>query len=144
MKLATNRRLRQLHHYVGVFFAPAIIFFALTGALQTFGFHEARDGSGPPAKWIAWAASVHKDQAVPHPHLGSNPAPRDDADHRGPTKHKEDSAMPLKVFVGLMAIGLIASALLGVAIALSVRSMRRFSIVMLALGTVLPLALLLA
>jgi hypothetical protein len=47
------------------------------------------------------------------------------------------------VFVGLMGIGLIASSLLGVAIALSIWSMRRVSLVMLALGTLLPMALLL-
>lgn len=154
----TNRRLRQFHHYLGVFFAPAIVFFALTGVLQTFGFHEAKNG-GKPVAWIAWTASIHKDQVVPRVRPPRNApvhvdahddAPNDAHDHApehasgaaadpAPTH----SAFPLKVFVGLMGIGLIASSLLGVAIALSIRSMRRVSLAMLVLGTLLPVALLL-
>ena len=32
-----NRRLRTVHTYLGVFFAPLLIFFAFTGALQMVG-----------------------------------------------------------------------------------------------------------
>jgi hypothetical protein len=162
MKPKTNRSLRQFHHYLGVFFAPAIVFFALTGVLQTFGFHEAKDGA-KPAAWIVWTASIHKDQVVPRVRPPRNAPVNGDAHgdahddaHNDAHDHAPEhasgaaadpgpkhSAFPLKVFVGLMGIGLIASSLLGVAIALSIWSMRRVSLVMLALGTLLPMALLL-
>ena len=150
MKPKTNRSLHQFHHYLGVFFAPAIVFFALTGVLQTFGFHEAKDGA-KPAAWIVWTASIHKDQVVPRVRPPRNAPVHGDAHDNAPEPASgaaadpgpKHSAFPLKVFVGLMGIGLIASSLLGVAIALSIRSMRRVSLVMLALGTLLPMALLL-
>ena len=34
------KSLRQLHLYLGVFFAPLIAFFAFTGILQTYDLHE--------------------------------------------------------------------------------------------------------
>ena len=85
------RRLRQIHHWLGAFFAPAILFFTVTGALQTFSLHESKGGGDyKPPKWIVVAASIHKDQPLPHPRphrekpkpaaapLG---APAPDADH---------------------------------------------------------------
>ena len=45
------RYVRLTHLYLGVFIAPAILFFAFTGALQTFSLHETTRGSNykPPA-----------------------------------------------------------------------------------------------
>jgi uncharacterized iron-regulated membrane protein len=42
---------RLIHLYIGVFIAPALLFFAFTGALQTFSLHETTRGSSyrPPA-----------------------------------------------------------------------------------------------
>jgi hypothetical protein len=39
------------HYYIGVIFAPTILFFAITGSLQMFGLHETSRGSSyvPPA-----------------------------------------------------------------------------------------------
>ncbi len=37
MKPATLKRLRTLHRWAGLFFAPMIVLFALTGALQVLG-----------------------------------------------------------------------------------------------------------
>ena len=49
----TLQLLRQIHLYLGVFTAPAILFFALSGVLQTFGLHETtKDSSYKPARWI--------------------------------------------------------------------------------------------
>lgn len=136
MKPATNRRLRAIHHYLGVFFAPAIVFFAVSGGLQTFRLNEASGYGGPPPAWMVWVASVHKNQTTPRP-------PPHDAGGRprrgaGPAEPRR-SILLLKVFTAIMALGLTASALLGIAIALSVRSLRRGALIMLALGTVLPL-----
>lgn len=174
MKPATARTLRQFHFYLGMFFAPAIIFFALSGALQTFRLQEEKGYGGTPPSWIVWIASVHKDQKVPR----GTPLKAGGAVSEGDDHHHDDgdddhdahhvegghdaaapaakpetskapakppaATFPLKVFVGIMSIGLMLSATLGIVIALTNRAMRRMSVFMLAAGSLLPLALLLA
>lgn len=54
---------RKLHTYVGMFIAPSVIFFALSGALQLFHLHEAR-GSYHPPPLIEMLGSLHKDQVL--------------------------------------------------------------------------------
>ena len=140
----TLRQLRQFHLWFGMLIAPAVLFFAFSGMLQTFDFHETQGGVAPP-KWIAVIAQLHKKQAMPRPRPpraeGEAPkAPKDGAARPAPPK----SPLPLKVFVGIMSIGLMLSTFLGIAIAMSLRASRRTSILMLVLGTVLPIALLLA
>ena len=45
-----NRLLRKIHLYVSVFFAPLLLFYGLTGAIQVLHLHEARGGTyTPPA-----------------------------------------------------------------------------------------------
>jgi hypothetical protein len=55
------KTIRTLHYYLGVFFAPSIIFFAFSGALQTFSLHEGDH----PQKWIETMGEVHKNQRPP-------------------------------------------------------------------------------
>ena len=139
MKAATNRRLRSLHHYLGVFFAPAILFFAVSGAVQTFRLNEA---PAAPA-WLGWIASVHKNQTVPRPRpAAGGPAQRPGGGRPAPGPRR--SALPLKIFVVVMSAGLALSALLGIALALATPARRRGAAIMLALGTLLPVVLLLA
>lgn len=143
------RRLRQFHLWLGMLFAPAILFFAATGALQTFDFHETEDGIAPP-KWIATIAAIHKKQDFPKPR---KPTPPETA---GATANKagiaapapvsaapKHSPWPLKIFVGFMSIGLMFSTVLGMTIALNNRQTRRTSQIMLGTGTVLPVLMLL-
>jgi len=147
------RSLRQLHHYVGVFLAPAILFFAFSGAVQTFRLGEDKGWGGPPPAALVWMTSVHKDQSLPHAEPekpaakpdAAKPAAHDD-DHDGDHHHegaRGPSPLPLKIFVIVLALGLITSTTLGITIALTNRAMRRTSIVLLVAGTLLPLALLL-
>ena len=59
------KAVRLTHLYSGVFLAPAILFFALTGALQTFSLHETTNGSSyQPARWIVVLAQLHKKQTT--------------------------------------------------------------------------------
>ncbi|MEO6815820.1 MAG: PepSY domain-containing protein [Edaphobacter sp.] len=59
---------RYTHLYLGVFIAPALLFFAFTGALQTFSFHETTRGSSyKPPTWIATLAQIHKKQTMTVP-----------------------------------------------------------------------------
>ena len=55
------KTIRSLHFYLGIFFAPSIIFFAFSGALQSFGLHEGDNH----AKWIEEMGEVHKNQRPP-------------------------------------------------------------------------------
>lgn len=147
MRPNTLRLLRRYHHYIGVFFAPMILLFAISGALQTFRLHEARGYGGEPPNWIVWLASVHKDQGPPREQRPEKPKapdeaaakPRAEAPRSGP---KRPSPLPLKVFVVLLSIALALSTIMGIVIALANRSMRRVSIVLLVLGAVVPIVLL--
>ena len=56
-----QRQLRQFHRYCSVFFAPAILFFAFSGLLQTVRLNDATP-AGPAPAWIKWMAAIHKDQ----------------------------------------------------------------------------------
>ena len=144
MKAHSLQKLRRYHLYVGMFLAPAIIFFALSGALQTFRLQEEKGWGGAPPGWIVWLASVHKDDRLPQPKQAggdehakpaAKPAPK------APQKPKP-SALPFKIFAVIMSIGLILSAVLGMIIALNNRATRRVSTIMLVAGVVVPILLL--
>jgi hypothetical protein len=101
---ALLRILRKLHLYLGVFTAPALIFFAFTGALQSFSLHETSQGSSyrPPA-WIVAMAQLHKKQTteVPvrkqRPEPNSRPGPADKGDRLEdgqPARGKHKAAQP--------------------------------------------------
>ncbi|MBT2187004.1 hypothetical protein [Sphingobium nicotianae] len=149
MNARTMRRLRQLHHYVGLFLAPAILLFSLSGALQTFRLQEEKGYGGPPPGWIVWMASVHKDQSLPRPkpekasHAPDGKAQAPMTGAPKPAGPKKGWMLPLKIFVALLAIGLMISTLLGMAIALVNRTTRRTSVILLVAGTIVPLSLLL-
>ncbi|GAA0335161.1 hypothetical protein GCM10009087_51890 [Sphingomonas oligophenolica] len=151
MKAQTQRQLRKLHHYVGVFFAPAILFFALSGAVQTFRLGEEKGWGGTPPAALVWMTSVHKDQALPRARAekpAARPeaakAPRGDGDRADDRRRapRGPSPLPLKIFVVLLALGLTLSTALGLTIALTNRATRRMSILLVIAGTVLPLLLL--
>lgn len=94
-------------------------------------------------------ASVHKDQHIldgtPPKALSRPPVAtaKDDEEHGSPG-HQDDgpSPIPMKAFVLLLALGLMASSVMGVTIAMTNRASRKQTLVLLALGVVVPLALL--
>jgi hypothetical protein len=155
----TMRRIRQFHFYLGVFFAPLIILFALSGALQTFRLQEEKGwGSEPPA-WIDTIATIHIDSklpAVPAPEAAPAPAPEAApanapaaatppvAETAKPAKPKKPKVfkLPMQIFAVATAVGLLLSAFLGIAIALNNRTTRRLSMIMLLAGTIAPIILL--
>ena len=151
MKAQTMRQLRRIHHYIGVFFTPAILLFALSGALQTFRLQEEKGYGGTPPTWIVWIASVHKDSATPRDRGGERKAQRpvaSVAERARPIAKptpalSRPSRLPMQVFVALLSVGLIVSSVLGVMIALNNAATRRVSILMLVIGTALPLLLML-
>ena len=72
---AVLRFIRKVHLYLGIFTTPALLFFAFTGAMQTFSLHETTPGSSyrPPA-WIATLAQLHKKQDATVPMRRPRPA----------------------------------------------------------------------
>jgi hypothetical protein len=82
---------RKIHLYVGIFISPALLFFALTGAMQTFNLHESSKGSSykPPA-WIVELAQLHKKQTLEVPVR----RPRPDQDARPDAQTRTDDPRP--------------------------------------------------
>jgi hypothetical protein len=133
------RYTRLTHLYLGVFISPALLFFAFTGALQTFSLHETTRGSS--YKLPAWAVTlgqIHKKQTpiVPVRRLpppDSKPADKSPdrlTDKSAPDKSqpepnqspkpsdvaapKPHNALPLKIFFLLVSIGLFISTISGI------------------------------
>lgn len=153
---------RQIHLYVGVFIAPALLFFAFTGGLQVFSLHETTRGSDykPPA-WLVTLAQVHKKQTTevgghkPHPMDTqlAKPAGMDPA--AGPTAHSDAPApglpdaprappknpLPLKIFFAFVALGLFVSSLIGIYMAYRYSRRPMLITVILLVGVGLPIAL---
>ncbi len=151
-------QLRALHAYVGMLIAPTVLFMALTGLLQIYSLHEDHDGYHAPAA-LEMLASIHKDQrqAGHHHDDGDDhggPPPQGPAgakgalppagggEHRPPqAKHNMPAIWALKTFFALMAAGLLFSTSVGIWMAMQNRLKRRTYLILLAVGTVIPLAL---
>lgn len=143
MKATTLRSLRQWHHYIGVFLAPAILFFAFSGLIQVLGWQDQRNPA--PPGWVSAIAGIHKHQMLPKPRPAApeparKPAVAKGGDHDD--DHDHGAFAPLKIFALLTAIGLFVTTLIGLTVALGTRAMRRNALVALGLGVVVPVILL--
>jgi hypothetical protein len=88
---------RLIHLYFGVFITPALIFFAFTGAIQTFGLHETnRDHpTYVPAKWLVVLGQIHKKQTpVVNPR---RPQPQAEGLSGGGHARRPDAAAPTAI-----------------------------------------------
>jgi hypothetical protein len=135
--------LRQIHLYIGVFISPAILFFALTGALQTFSLHEtSRSSDYKPPAWVVTLAQLHKHQTsalpVRKPRPASDAPKHADAAPAAPEK----SHLPMKIFFLLVAIGLFLSTLTGITMSYKFTRNRIVITALLLAGIILPLILL--
>jgi hypothetical protein len=153
------RYVRLLHLYLGVFIAPALLFFAFTGALQTFSLHETTRGSSykPPA-WAVILGQIHKKQTpvVPtrrplspeHATIHSEP-PTATSDSAKPaagrplqeSAPKPHNALPLKIFFLLVAIGLFVSTCTGLYMSYKYVRNRLLITILLVAGLVIPVVL---
>jgi hypothetical protein len=142
---------RQLHLYIGVFIAPAVLFFAFTGGLQVFGLHEtSRSGDYKPPAWLAIAGQLHKKQTDVMPVRKPRPveAPPASSPTPAPSPMKPDAAgapvrhpLPLKIFSAFVSLGLFVSTLLGLYMAYRYTRKHMLISALLILGTVVPIAL---
>ncbi|GLQ45271.1 hypothetical protein GCM10007862_03220 [Dyella lipolytica] len=153
---------RQIHLYVGVFIAPTLLFFALSGGLQVFSLHETTRGSDyKPPSWLMTLAQLHKKQTMTVP--ARKPHPVDADEHRlapaasastpvvnpvAPVQIKPDAPkaeagnpLPLKIFFAFVALGLFVSTLIGVYMAYRYTRQPVLISVVLVAGIVLPVVL---
>ena len=92
--------MRNIHLYLGVFFAPRLMFFLISGCWQTFNLHEAsKDGSYKPPAIIKSFSQVHKDQRWVD------------------GKMIPPSSVPFRWLIVLMSIGLLVTTILGILMA---------------------------
>ena len=150
---------REWHLYLGTLFAPSILFFALTGALQLFGLHEGHPGEAyqPPA-WVQKLGSIHKNQTVserrgpPPGFAGDQKGPPESDQARRPVRPEvgrqneehvtNKPTLALKCFFLAMAVGLVFSTLLGIYMAFKYNRSRALVWSMLLIGTAIPAGLL--
>lgn len=146
---------RTLHLYLGVFTAPALLFLAFTGALQSVNLHEPSRGSGykPPA-WIASIAHMHKKQSFEVP--VKRPPPKASTSSTGAPSTvgaiartndkpapKPRNPWPMKLFFVLVSLSLMLSTLTGIYMGWRYTRHRRRYGATLAAGVVVPALLLL-
>ena len=143
--------LRQAHLYIGVFTAPALLFFAFTGTLQTLSLNDrSPDGAYTPPHWISVLAQIHKKQTAqlparrPQGDGASRPQKVQDGDRR-PAPPPENQAPPkpvaLKAFFILVCVSLFASTFSGVWMAWKLRRNKLVLVGLAAAGIIVPLAL---
>jgi hypothetical protein len=116
-------KLRRLHTYLGVFFAPLLLFFVCTGWYQTMN-PDRRKGPAEAEAIADKARSVHADALLPDPAV------------------ENYSTKPFRYFVVAMSIGFIATALLGVILAFRFTRPKWAMFLALALGFAVPALLL--
>jgi hypothetical protein len=133
--------LRLIHYYAGVFFAPTIIFFALSGVMQVFKLHESyRATPGAQGDWIAWMSQVHKESALIPPRAApAKAAPRPEG---APAEPRRERSSPFKWFAALMGISLIGASLAGLWIAFNYPKRRTSFYTTLMAGIAVPIVLL--
>jgi hypothetical protein len=135
-KAAVLKAARLTHMYFGVFITPAILFFAFTGVLQTFGLHEREPGEKyKPAQWIVTLAQIHKHQTAELPKrkpavaatpaappaeahaVAPEPAPRPASKAKKGDDDDDDKAdfktAPMKIFFAIVCLGLFVSTATG-------------------------------
>ncbi len=142
---------RTAHLYLGLVFAPSIIFFAFTGAVQLFGWHESHEGNSyQTPDWLAVMAQVHIHQRSTLPKAKPFKAPLlPAADSTKPVQAnlpdpetKPQSPFMLKCYFLLLAFGLIVTTVLGVYMSFAYLRSRRLIFGLLTLGVIVPVALL--
>jgi hypothetical protein len=137
--------IRTWHTYLGIFIAPSVLFFAITGSLQIFSLHEAHDAYVPP-QLIEKLASVHKDQVFALKAHDDDHADKhaNDEHTAAPAEHEDEPSLAttlLKYFFLLVAVSLCVSTSLGLWIGLTHVRHKRLGWWLLAIGIILPVSL---
>jgi len=115
--------LRRLHLYLGVFFAPLLLLFTVTGWWQTVT-PDRNKGLGFGQSWIEKLSTIHVDQYYPLP---------------GPHTYATHA---FKILVVVMSVGLLLSLLLGLILAFKGSPRKKSVVAALLAGIAVPIVLL--
>lgn len=140
--------IRQIHIYISVFVAPSLLFFAFTGALQTFRIPDQK--TAPMV--IQKLARLHKDDvfAVKPPRSERPKAPgHDGPDHAKAAPEEPPKAKPaaqasteaMKWFFAAVSVGVMFSILFGLWMALAYGRQKLIVWTLLIAGAVIPAAI---
>ncbi len=161
---AVLKIIRRMHLYLGLLIAPALLFFAFTGAVQTLSLHESAGSTYTPPTWLARLGQLHKNQnIVPRkprptvPDAGSRSAERaavsalpgqPAASAAAPPKApislstKQRQHLPEKIFFLLVSLGLFISTITGIFMAYRYERGKLLVSALLLAGIAVPLLLL--
>jgi ABC-type nitrate/sulfonate/bicarbonate transport system permease component len=115
--------LRRLHLYLGCLFAPALIFFAVSGSWQLYRLQDsAKDGSYVAPRPLQVLSAVHTNSHLP------------------PKRASEYT--PLRTFSLAAAVGLVVTTLLGVVMAFRLSQSFMAPVLCLTAGIAMPAVLL--
>ncbi|MEJ0000879.1 MAG: cytochrome b/b6 domain-containing protein [Verrucomicrobiota bacterium] len=114
-----TRIARLVHKWLGVFFAPLLLLFTITGWWQTFADDDTKN-HGPINAFLAQLSNIHTDDYF--------------FDHAG----QHHGSGHFKLLVGLMAALLIVSILLGLLLACQNAKQARWAAVAFVLGILVP------
>lgn len=140
----TMTSIRLWHSYIGLFIAPSVLFFALTGALQIFSLHEAHGKYEPPVL-IEKLSSVHKDQVFALGDHHDHDAPEANAESSAPDEGGDKSTIvttALKIFFLVVALSLALSTALGLWMGFTQIRRKKTAWLLVAAGALIPAALL--
>jgi hypothetical protein len=136
--------IRQLHVYVSVFVAPTLLFFAITGALQTFRIPDQKTA---PVLLVK-LARLHKDDVfAPKPVRPKRPegaAAGKPAEPRPPKAEPKASTTVLKWFFSMASLAIAISTLLGLWMALAYHKRRAVMWALLIAGAAAPVLILMS
>jgi hypothetical protein len=115
--------LRRIHLYLGCLFAPALIFFAVSGAWQLYRLHDTKkDGSYTAPSALSALSAVHMNSHLP----GKKPS----------------EFTPMRAFTVAVATGLVITTALGVVLAFRFSRSKLTPAAWLIAGVAVPAAIL--
>ena len=143
---ATMALLRRWHVYVSVFVGPSLVFFAITGALQTFRIPDRPDAPAIVQK----LARVHKDDVFalkparpPRPeakgeHADAKPSARTEAPAAGKGAKPKRASELVKWVFALISVAIAVTTGIGLWMALVYHRERRLIWALFLAGAILP------
>ena len=147
-------RLYRVHLWFGCFSAPMLILFALTGGLQALDLHHSKkDGSYKAPRAIAWLSDLHQNKffrASRQPARDCS-AITDSIESQKCLADNEKLAASLRwkrwIFTALIVLSassLLVNAITGLWMGFQKKSFRRITLILMALGTVIPILIILS
>ncbi|WP_260705091.1 PepSY domain-containing protein [Edaphobacter flagellatus] len=150
--VASFKSIRLIHRYIGLFFSPAILFFAITGGLQMFGLHEsARGSSYVPPNILVHLSQLHKKgtlylpprkAAPPNSAKPDGPKPETPKPPQASPATPTPNSLPMKIFFAATALALAVSTCTGIMMGWKYARRKLTVLLVLAAGVLIPAILL--